>query len=81
MQVVVTIPDELAAQVRARGVSPETFVNRLIEDASRAAQNGTTSSGHRDLDEFFSAMAANSGKIPELPDEAFTRESFYRDRD
>jgi hypothetical protein len=81
MQVVVTIPDELAAQVRARGVSPETFVNRLIEDASRAAQNGSTSSPRRHLDEFFGAMAANSGKIPQLPDAAFARASFYRDRD
>jgi hypothetical protein len=26
-------------------------------------------------------MAANSDKIPQLPDEAFTRESFYQDHD
>jgi hypothetical protein len=26
-------------------------------------------------------MAAFSDKIPQLPDEAFTRESFYRDHD
>jgi hypothetical protein len=26
-------------------------------------------------------MAANSEKMPRLPDEAFARESFYRDHD
>jgi hypothetical protein len=30
---------------------------------------------------FFEAMAADSGKIPQLPDEAFTRKSFYQDHD
>jgi hypothetical protein len=35
----------------------------------------------RDTDAFFKAMAVNSDKIPQLPDEAFTRESFYQDND
>jgi len=30
---------------------------------------------------FFEAMTANSENIPQLPDEAFERESFYRDHD
>ena len=30
---------------------------------------------------FFEAMAAGSEKIPQLPDEAFQRESFYQDHD
>ena len=30
---------------------------------------------------FFESMAAKSDKIPQLPDEAFLRESFYRDHD
>jgi hypothetical protein len=77
MQVTVNIPDELAAEVRARGESPETFIIRLVEEASRAAQNGTFPDGDGLLDRFFTAMAAHSEKIPQLPDEAFTRESFY----
>jgi hypothetical protein len=77
MQVTVNIPDELAAQVRASGESPEKFVSRLLEEASRAVQNGSSGSGASDLDLFFTAMAASSEKIPQLPDEAFTRESFY----
>ena len=36
----VHIPDEFAAQVRVSGGAPEEFVNRLLEEASRAVQNG-----------------------------------------
>jgi hypothetical protein len=81
MQVTVNIPDELAAQVRARGISPEKFVDGLIEDAARVTQNGSSALPQRDLREFFSELRAHSAKIPQLPDEAFTRESFYQDRD
>ena len=34
-----------------------------------------------DIEEFTRAMSANSERIPQLPDEAFTRESFYQDHD
>jgi hypothetical protein len=30
---------------------------------------------------FFKVMAAHSERIPQLPDEAFTRESFYEEPD
>ncbi len=33
------------------------------------------------LEKIFEEMAAHSDKIPLLPDEAFTRESFYQDHD
>jgi hypothetical protein len=80
MQVTVNIPDELAAQVKARGLSPENFVNGLIEDASRG-NPGTAEHRVRDMEAFFETMAANSEKIPQLPEEAFARESYYRDHD
>jgi hypothetical protein len=34
-----------------------------------------------DIKDFVRAMSANSEKIPQLPNEAFTRESFYQDHD
>jgi hypothetical protein len=34
-----------------------------------------------DMEAFIRGMAAHSDKIPQLPDEAFTRESFYQDHD
>jgi hypothetical protein len=33
------------------------------------------------MDAFFKAMAANSDKLPQFPDEAFTRESVYQEHD
>jgi hypothetical protein len=33
------------------------------------------------MEEFLQAMAAFSDKKPQLPDEAFTRESLYQDHD
>ena len=34
-----------------------------------------------DMETFLREMAAFSDKIPEFPDEVFTRESFYQDHD
>ena len=82
MHVTVNIPDELAAQVQARGMTPESFVNELIQGASRAAGSESPSSpSSSDLQAFFRAMAAHTKKIPSLPIQAFTRESFYQDHD
>ena len=79
MQITVSISDEVAAQVEARGLSPESYFARAIEDAVRAVSNGPQPK--RDMQAFFRDIAAYSEKIPQLPDEAFTRESFYQDHD
>ena len=83
MQITVEIPDEIAAQVQARGLTPESYVRGLIEDAVRKSPSPTVEQARpkRDMEAFFKAMAAHSEKIPQLPDEAFTRESFYQDHD
>ncbi|HTW62076.1 MAG TPA: hypothetical protein VMD55_09725 [Terracidiphilus sp.] len=82
MRITVEIPDELAAEARARGLTPEVYVGALIEEAARSEEKGTGNvRGKMDMKTFLEAMAANSEKIPQLPDEAFTRESFYRDHD
>ncbi len=82
MQVTIEIPDELAAEVRARGLTPEEYVRGLIEEAARAEDKESGESRPRmTMDQFLKGMAANSEKTPQLPDEAFTRESFYWDHD
>jgi hypothetical protein len=82
MQITVEIPDEFAAQVKARGQTPESYVRNLVEDAVRTAPATLPpAKSKRNMEEFFRVMAAHSDKIPQLPDEAFTRESFYRDHD
>jgi hypothetical protein len=83
MRITLEIPDELAAQVQVRGLTPESYAQSLIDDAVRAATPPALPPFKRkmDMEEFLRAMAAYSEKIPQLPDEAFTRESFYQDHD
>jgi hypothetical protein len=84
MQITVNIPDEFAARVEAGGQSPESFVQRLIEDAARtapAAGAPVRPMNRMNMETFLRKMSAFSEKIPQLPDEAYTRESFYPDHD
>jgi hypothetical protein len=80
MQVLVTIPDEIAAQVLASGKSPESYVQELIAERNPVAQPGIARK-LADLESFFDEISAFSGKYPVPPDEAFSRESLYRDHD
>ena len=78
MQVTVTIPDEFAAQVQASGLNAETYVRSLVDDAVRSAPMALPPAKPKmDMQTFLREMTAFSDKIPQLPDEAFTRESFY----
>ncbi len=94
MQITVEIPDHLAREAQARGLALDRRLAELLADdlaktsEERAAPELASTrpplprhSGTRNMTAFFEAMAANSEKIPALPDEAFTRESFYRDHD
>lgn len=80
MQVLVTIPDEIAAQVLASGRSPESYVQQLIAERTPVAPTGIAKK-LLDLESFFGEISAFSGKFPLPPDEAFSRESLYRDHD
>ena len=72
----------LAAEAKAQGIEVKTYIESLLEQAAFA---GGSTERHRptgeDLRIFFQAMTADSAKIPQLPDEAFQRESFYQDHD
>ena len=82
MQITIEISDELAAKAQARGLTPESYVRSMLDDAERSAPLPLPPAKPKmDMEEFFQAMSAYSGKIPQLPDEAFTRESFYQDHD
>ncbi len=72
----------LQAKAQAQGIEAEGYVKSLIENAVRTvAAPPERTRGRRDMEAFFREMAAHSDKIPQLPDEAFTRESFYQDHD
>jgi hypothetical protein len=80
MQVLVTIPDEVAAQAVASGRSPESYVQELIAERN-PVQQPSIARKLADLESFFTEITAYSGKIPNLSDEAFSRKSLYRDHD
>jgi hypothetical protein len=71
----------LAAEAQARGVEVQTYVESLLEQAMATKIIPPRRRTREEMRTFFEAMAANSDKIPQLPDDAFTRESFYQDHD
>jgi hypothetical protein len=71
---------ELARQAAVRGRAVEAYAASLLEEAvSYPAGAGKLSQDR--LEDTLQEMAQFSHKIPSLPDEAFTRESLYRDHD
>jgi hypothetical protein len=72
----------LQAQARAQGVEAERYAQSLIEEAVLSTPVAPRRNGPaRDMDAFFRAMSADSEKLPQLPEEAFTRASFYQNHD
>jgi hypothetical protein len=71
---------EIARQAAAQGRAIEDYAASLLEGAVRRPAGGGGLSQDR-LEETLREMAEFSRRIPVLPDEAFTRESFYRDHD
>ncbi len=71
---------ELARQAAARGRAVEAYAaSLLVEAVSLPAGAGKLNQDR--LEDTLQEMAQFSHKIPPLPDEAFTRESLYRDHD
>lgn len=82
MQVTVRIPDELALQAQAQGLTPELYVEKLIAERSGSIPEPIGRAARiADLERFFDEMSRHSDRIPPLPESAFQRESFYRDHD
>jgi hypothetical protein len=73
---------KLAAEAQAQGMGIEAYVENLLKQALSTGSPFTWSEPTpAEVDAFFEKMAAGSEKIPQLPDEAFRRESFYQDHD
>ena len=88
MQITLEIQPEIAARLeaeaQARGLALERYIEVKLEEPHAAnppkAEAGIAAR-LTDLEHFFKEMARHSDKIPVLPEEAFTRESFYQDHD
>jgi hypothetical protein len=74
------IQAQLGAEARVQGMPVEKVAERLLQEAlaSRSVPqwNLTLEGFHAMLN----ALSAGSERLPNLPTESFTRESFYEDR-
>jgi hypothetical protein len=71
---------ELSRQAAAHGVDIDAYAASLLEEAAQVPV-GSKGLSQDQLDRTLQELAQFSHKIPLLPDEAFSRESLYRDHD
>jgi hypothetical protein len=71
---------ELSRQAAAHGVDVGAYAATLLEVAARIPAEFKNLNPSQ-LDKTLAELAQFSHKIPLLPDEAFSRESLYRDHD
>lgn len=85
-----TIQIELAPEVEGRlvrdaealGMSLTEYANALLREAgSASAEDGPGPMTPEKAEAFLRAMAEGGERLPVLPEEAFSRESFYQDHD
>lgn len=81
MQVTVNIPDELAAQVQSRGLTPQSYVERLLAEQVSQEMAPVPKLSLEEFEASLDELTQYSDKIPLLPDAALSRESLYQDHD
>ena len=74
------VQEELSRQAAAHGVDVSSYAASLLEEAAHVP-TGAKKLSQGQLDKTLQELAQFSQKIPVLPDEAFSRESLYRDHD
>jgi hypothetical protein len=70
----------LAAEARAQGLPLETVAEKLLKEALTGRAPGRGQLSVEEFHRMLGALAEGSEKLPNLPTEAFSRESFYEDR-
>jgi hypothetical protein len=76
------IEAQLVADAHAKGVEPSVYAGSMIERVY-VRENGIRrlSRNPEEVRAWLDSLTQFSDKIPQLPDEAFTRESFYQDHE
>jgi hypothetical protein len=80
MVVTVKIPDEIAAEAKARGISLETYVQEILNAQVRRPTEPRRLRTPEEIQSWLDSLAQLSDKIPPLP-ETITREWIYQDHD
>jgi hypothetical protein len=79
MDIVVKIPDEIAAQAKARGLKVEVYVQEILAQQVQNAKNRTPRTP-TEIQAWLDSLAQFSDRIPPLP-EAISRDWIYQDHD
>ena len=84
MTILIDVKPEVAAELSrraaAQGVDIAAYAASLLEEAAHVFAE-PKQLNQTDLDSTLQELAQFSHKIPLLPDDAFSRESLYRDHD
>jgi len=80
MVVSINIPDELAAEARARGLSPEAYVQEILAHLLARPAEARRPRTPEEVRAWLDSLAQFSDKIPPLPD-TISREWIYQDHD
>lgn len=80
MVVTVDIPDELAAQAKARGLSLEAYVQEILAEQLARPVQARQPRAQEEIRVWLDSLAQFSDKIPPLP-EIISREWLYLDHD
>lgn len=75
------IEAQLVADAQARGVEPSVYAGSVLERAYLQGGSPRPARTPQQVREWLDSLAQFSARIPQLPEEAFSRESFYRDHE
>ena len=70
----------LIEEARAQGLPLEKLAERLLKEALASSPSPEGALTVEEFHKMLGAMAEGSEKLPNLPTESFSRESFYEDR-
>lgn len=69
----------LKAEARTKGLPIEKMAEELLKEALTGRNPSSGQIGVEEFHRMLEAMAEGSGRLPDLPTESFSRESFYED--
>ncbi len=78
MEITLKIPDELAAQARARGLKLEDYIQEILAQQLGAPSGTRQPRAPEEIRAWLDSLAQFSDKIPPLP-ETISREWIYQD--
>jgi hypothetical protein len=80
MEITIKVPDEVAAEAKARGMAVQEYIESLLGQRRDLATSTNRRRSREEIRAWLDSLAQFSDKIPPLP-ETISREWIYQDRD